>query len=107
MIYGKAKLEFGQADIRLTPMMENGVGALCCLTQEPTDYEKFLLFNDPEAGVMNTREHTEVMMTFSNVDSINVMILQLNRIKDLMTKEKPKGAVIVTNNSLDFDSFMK
>lgn len=35
MIKGKAKMEFGSGDIRMTGALSNGVGALCCITQEP------------------------------------------------------------------------
>ena len=108
MITGQAKMEFGTGDIRLTPMMENGVGALCCLTQVPTDYEKFLLFNDPEKGVINARKLTEVMMIFKNVESINTMIRQLNRVKNMMTPDKKlTEVVIMTNGTLNLDDFMK
>lgn len=34
MIKGKAKMEFGSGDIRMTGALSNGVGALCCITQE-------------------------------------------------------------------------
>lgn len=35
MIKGKAKMEFGSGDIRMTGALSNGIGALCCITQEP------------------------------------------------------------------------
>lgn len=33
MIKGKAKMEFGSGDIRMTGALCNGIGALCCITQ--------------------------------------------------------------------------
>ena len=35
MIKGKAKMEFGTGDIRMTGALSNNVGALCCITQPP------------------------------------------------------------------------
>lgn len=35
MIKGKAKMEFGTGDIRMTGALSGGIGALCCITQEP------------------------------------------------------------------------
>lgn len=35
MIKGKAKLEFGTGDIRMTGALSNNIGALCCITQPP------------------------------------------------------------------------
>lgn len=44
MIKGKAKMEFGTGDIRMTGALSGGIGALCCITQEPHEIgEKFQL----------------------------------------------------------------
>ena len=108
MIKGKAKMEFGTGDIRLTPMMENGVGVLCCLTQSPTDYKKWMMFNDPEAGPYNIIEHTEVMLTFTNIESIKTVIKQLNRVVNLMDlKQGEPNDINVIPYQLNFDDFMK
>lgn len=39
MIKGKAKMEFGTGDIRMTGALSGGIGALCCITQEPHEIE--------------------------------------------------------------------
>ena len=41
MIKGKAKLEFGTGDIRMTGALSNNIGALRCITQPPHEIEEF------------------------------------------------------------------
>lgn len=41
MIKGKAKMEFGTGDIRMTGALSGGIGALCCITQEPHEIALF------------------------------------------------------------------
>ena len=71
MIKGKAKMEFGSGDIRMTGALSNGVGALCCITQEPHEIGEKVPVEDEWDPVQ-----AEVILTFSKADSIDALIAE-------------------------------
>lgn len=84
MIKGKAKMEFGTGDIRMTACLSGEVAALCCITQEPHEIGERV----PEP------------------ESINALIGELADARDMMTGTYD-GDLTEHDGLLDFDSFMK
>lgn len=66
MIKGKAKMEFGTGDIRMTGALSGGIGALCCITQEPHEIGEKI----PVEDTWDT-EQAEVVLTFTKTESGN------------------------------------
>lgn len=102
MIKGKAKMEFGTGDIRMTAVQSYGIGALCCITQEPHEIGERVPVND----TWSTKE-AEVIMTFTKTESIDVLISELQDVKLLM-QDKLLSEDISANydNPFDFDAFL-
>ncbi|MFR6521087.1 MAG: hypothetical protein ACLUPZ_03410 [Lachnospiraceae bacterium] len=101
MIKGKAKMEFGLGDIRMTGALSNGIGALCCITQEPHKIgEKVPVENEWNA------DQAEVILTFSKTDSIDALIAELRDIKAMMDGSYPFEKGRIREKDLDFDAFM-
>lgn len=65
MIKGKAKMEFGTGDIRMTGALSGGIGALCCITQEPHEIGE----KAPVEDAWDT-EQAEVILTFTKTESV-------------------------------------
>ena len=63
MIKGIAKMEFGTGDILMTAALSEGVGALCCLTQEPHNIDERVIH--PKGW---SAKNAEVILTFTKVD---------------------------------------
>ena len=101
MIKGKAKLEFGTGDIRFTGCLSYGVGALCLITQ---DKHHVIGERIPVSDTWNTKE-AEVIMTFTQVASIDALIAGLNDVKDYMEGKFPDDQTF-SDEKFDFDSFM-
>lgn len=102
MIKGKAKMEFGNGDIRMTALCSHGTGALCCITQEPHVIgEKIPIFD-----TWSTKD-AEVIMTFTKTESIDALIAELKDVKLFMQGEFPKLDIEKSDTPLDFDSFME
>ena len=72
MIKGKAKMEFGTGDIRMTGALSGGIGALCCITQEPHEIGE----KAPVEDAWDT-EQAEVILTFTKTESIDALIAEL------------------------------
>lgn len=102
MIIGKAKMEFGTGDIRMTAVQSYGIGALCCITQEPHEIGERV----PVGDTWSTKE-AEVIMTFTKVESIDALIAELQDVKKLMQGELPDANIATHNNPFDFDAFME
>ena len=73
MIKGKAKMEFGTGDIRMTGALSGGIGALCCITQEPHEIGE----KAPVEDAWDT-EQAEVILTFTKTESIDALIAELD-----------------------------
>lgn len=101
MIKGKAKLEFGTGDIRMTAVQSHGTGALCCITQEPHEIGERVPLND----TWSTKE-AEVIITFTKEESIDALIEELLDVKRLMRGEFPDANIATHDNPFDFDSFL-
>ena len=93
MIKGKAKMEFGSGDIRMTGALSNGVGALCCITQEPHEIGEKVPVEDEWDPVQ-----AEVILTFSKAE--------LQDVKAMMDGSYPFEKGRTREKDLDFDAFM-
>lgn len=101
MIKGKAKLEFGTGDIRFTGCVSHGVGALCLITQNE---HHIIGERIPVSDTWSTKE-AEVIMTFTQVASIDALIAELSDVKAFMEGKFPDGQEF-SGEMFDFDSFM-
>jgi rubrerythrin len=102
MIKGKAKMEFGTGDIRMTGVLSEGVGALCCITQEPHQIGEKVPVEDTWSA-----NEAEVILTFTKTESIDVLISELKDVKAMMDGsydfETERSAEPV---DLDLDAFL-
>ena len=101
MIRGKAKMEFGNGDIRMTSCLSGETGALCCITQEPHEIGERIPIDDTWSS-----KEAEVIMTFTNPKSIDALIAELTDVRDMMTGTYDKE-LMEHEGLLDFDSFME
>ena len=97
MIKGKAEITFGTGDIRTTTLLHDGkIGIYVLNNQEPHEIgESIPVSND------YTIKGKEVMITFSKVESIDVVIEDLQHIKRLMLGEE-KGTLEINTSPTDF-----
>lgn len=101
MIKGKAKLEFGTGDIRMTSCLGNGIGAVCCVTHAPQVIGSAMTVEDDWSP-----SNSEVILTFTKVESIDVLIKKLNETKQYMLGNVPNNVKYI-DGPLDFDAFLK
>lgn len=101
MIKGKAKLEFGKGDIRMTGCFSHGLGALCMITQEPHKIGE----KAPVTDTWSTLE-AQTIMTFSKIESIDALIAELEDVKAFMLGEFPEDGRVDHKDEFDFDSFL-
>lgn len=102
MIKGKAKMEFGTGDIRMTGALSNEVGALCCITQEPHEIgEKVSVEDGWNVG------QAEVIMTFTKPESIDALIDELRDVRAMMDGTYPFEEQNYRECIFDYDAFMK
>jgi len=102
MIRGKAKLEFGVGDIKITQALrKDGIGALCFVTQEQREIGERV---DNEKSW--TPNESQVIFTFSKVDSIDVLIDNLEEVKRLMNGNFDERNYYSSIDEMDFDSFL-
>lgn len=99
-IKGRAKIEFGTGDIRITPVLNNGCGAVCLKTETATPIGTALSNADWQP------ELSEVIMTFSDTRSIDVLIQKLHAAKGFMEGDLPEDGRQI-DRELDLDSFME
>lgn len=102
MIKGKAKLEFGTGDIRMTSALSNGVGALCCITQDAHRIGEKV----PVEDSWNV-EQAEVILTFTKTESIDALIDELKDVKTMMNGTYPFENQNIREEMLDFNAFLK
>lgn len=101
MIKGKAKLEFGTGDIRMTSVFSNGIGALCCNKQEPHAIGEKVPVDDTWSV-----NEADVIMTFTKVESIDVIIEELQDVKAMMQGQYPRENLTSRDEPFDFDIFL-
>ena len=101
MIKGKAKMEFGTGDIRMTGALSGGIGALCCIIQEPHEIGEKVPVEDTWDA-----EQAEVILTFTKTESIDALIAELQDVKAMMDGSYPFENGRVRQKDLDFDAFM-
>ena len=101
MIKGKAKLEFGTGDIRMTGALSNNIGALCCITQPPHEIGEKVPVEDEWDPAQE-----EVILTFSRTESIDALIAELQDVKAIMNGTYPFEKGRIREKNLDFDAFM-
>jgi hypothetical protein len=102
MIKGKAKMEFGTGDIRMTGALSGDIGALCCITQEPHKIGERVLVED----TWNV-DQAEVILTFTKTESIDALIAELQDVKAMMNGSYPFENGRVMQKDLDFDAFIR
>lgn len=81
--------------------MSGGIGALCCITQEPHEIGEKV----PVEDTWDT-EQAEVVLTFTKTESIDALIGELQDVKAMMNGSYPFENVSVRQKDLDFDAFM-
>lgn len=101
MINGKAKLEFGTGDIRMTGCFSHDTGALCMITQEPHEIGS----KAPVHDTWSVNE-AQVIMTFTKTESIDALIAELQDVKKFMNGEFPEDGRMTHDKKFDFDAFM-
>lgn len=102
MIKGKAKLEFGTGDIRMTGCFSHNTGALCMITQAPHEIGS----KTPVSDTWNTQE-AQVIMTFTKTESIDALIAELQDVKMFMQGEFPEDGRVDHEERFDLDSFLE
>lgn len=109
MIKGKAKLEFGTGTVCMrSAIRRDGVGALFLKSCEP--HEIGILI---PAGDDWKAEDSEVIMTFTNPESVEAVITELAWVYKYLLKYGCSGESSVPDDfwsnevDLDFDAFMK
>lgn len=102
MIKGKAKLEFGTGDIRMTACLSNDIGTLCMITQEPHEIGSKVPVEDTWSA-----EESQVIMTFTKIESIDALMETLQEAKDFMNGKFPEGMrTNLCNHEINLDAFM-
>lgn len=102
MIKGKAKLEFGTGDIRMTGCFSHDIGALCMITQNPHEIGS----KAPVSDTWNTQE-AQVIMTFTKTESVDALIAELQDVKLFMQGKFPEDGRVDHEEKFDFDSFLE
>lgn len=98
MIKGKAEVAFGRGDVRTTTMLyDNSVGVYILDNQLPHKIGESVPVEDDFTVACK-----DVMMTFSNVESLNVVINDLLEVKRLMTEGKDEGCKELNTKPSDF-----
>ena len=97
MIKGKAEVAFGRGDVRTTTMLYGGVGVYVLDNQLPHKIGESIPVEDNF-----TVAGKDVMLTFSNVESLDVVINDLLEIKRLMTEGGGEGAKEFDTKPADF-----
>lgn len=99
MIYGKAKLEFGCGDIKLTAL-SNGLRGILALKTESGHYvgEKHKVDSSFKA------DDSDVMIVFNNIEGLDVLISELTNVRELMLN--PSVGIPMDTN-VDVESFLQ
>lgn len=108
MIKGKAKLEFGDGTIQMVPAFRiDGIGAVCFSSVNPHEIGG----HEPLTENWSPNE-SEVIMTFTNHQSVKVLIEELADIYKYLLDYALKGESALPDEhwgrkmELDFDKFM-
>lgn len=96
MIKGKAEISFGTGDIRISPILNDCEGM--CILDNQTPHE---IGEKEECKDEFTVRGKDVMIRFSNVESLEVLIKSLEELKQLMLGERPEGSKDMPNAMLD------
>lgn len=102
MIKGKAKMEFGTGDIRMTGALSGGIGALCCITQKPHGIGERVPVEDSWKV-----DRAEVIMTFTKTESIDALVAELQDVKAMMDGSYPFEKTEIRDEELNFNAFMQ
>lgn len=80
MVMGQAKCEFGNGSILITPLCKTDFskGAICLQNKGTGEVGEFLNTDDFQCEIEDT------LLTFSNTESIDVLIDRLERLKLMM-----------------------
>lgn len=101
MIKGKAKLEMGTGDIKITAaLVKDSIGLLCFATEEPHKIGEIV-----KNEMTWTPNKSQVILSFSKVESIDVLIKNLEEVKRLMNGNFNE-ADYFTDNEFNLDLFM-
>lgn len=97
MIKGKAEINFGTGDIMMTTMLEDKKGIYILENQEPHEIGEGLPVNSDF-----TIEGKPIMITFTRTESIDVIIKDLQCIKDMMINGAGENHIYINSTSKDF-----
>lgn len=80
MIEGKAKVNFGTGDILITPLVKEDLSKGCIVLQNKGTHTigEFSSTDDFQ------KEETDTLITFTKIESIDVLIERLQKLKEMM-----------------------
>lgn len=96
MIKGKAEISFGTGDIRISPILNDSEGM--CILDNQTPHK---IGEKEECKDGFAVSDKDVMIRFSNIESLEVLIKSLEELKQLMLGERPDGSKDMPNAILD------
>ncbi len=104
MIKGKALVQFGTGDILITPLCNNmddiSTGAICLNQDTPGEINRSTSITDQEFC-----KEASVILTFSKVESIDVLINSLIWLKKCMSNELTEGEAIGWDEPFNLNIF--
>lgn len=80
MIEGKAKINFGMGDILITPLAKEDLSKGCIVLQNKGTHT----IGEFSSTENFQKEENDTLITFSKIESIDVMIERLQKLKDMM-----------------------
>ena len=102
MIKGKALVQFGTGDILITPLRNNvdgiSTGAVCLNQDTPGEINRRTPVTDQEFS-----KEASVILTFSKVESIDVLINSLIWLKKCMSNDLIEGEAIGWDEPFDLN----
>lgn len=80
MIEGKAKVNFGTGDILITPLVKEDFSNGCIVLQNKGTHT----IGEFTSTDNFQKEETDTLITFTKIESIDVLIERLQKLKDMM-----------------------
>lgn len=80
MIEGKSKINFGTGDILITPMTKEDLSKGCLILQNKGTHT----IGEYTSTDSFAKDESDTLITFSKIESIDVLIERLEKLKDMM-----------------------
>lgn len=104
MITGKGKAAFGSGDILITPACRfrdggnKSVGAILLNNQAQRQVGEYV----PSVDIIDRIKQSPIILSFTNVASIDVLIAQLEVLKNLMDENSRQSMNLISCDDLSF-----